>query len=82
MLCSFRPLAHRTILLGIAPQTKPNVDCIVGSRGPGTNEGDLLLMPHLAEIHPAACGRVCEPIAGYKSNRRANSARGVSAIFG
>ena len=71
-----------TILLRAATQTKLNVDCIVGSRGPGTNEGDLLLMPHLAEIRPAACGRVCELIAGYKCNRRANSARGVSAIFG
>ena len=57
------------ILLRIAPQTKLNDDCIIGSRGPGTNEGDFLLMPHLAEVHPGRFrGWVCELIAGYKCN--------------
>ena len=38
------------ILLRAATQTKLNVDYSIGSRGPGTNEGDYLLRPHLAEI--------------------------------
>ena len=50
--CCARSALSPTILLRAATQTKPNVDFLLGSRGPGTNEGDLLLMPHLAEIHP------------------------------
>ena len=57
------------ILLRAATQTKLNVEFRFGSRGPGTNEGDYLLRPHLAEIHPGRSrGRVCELIAGYKCN--------------
>ena len=40
------------VCLRVATQTKPNDEFRPGSRGPGTNEGDFLLMPHLAEIHP------------------------------
>ena len=66
------------ILLRAATQTKPNVDYIFGSRGPGTNEGDYLLRPHLAEIHPGRSrGRVCELLAGYKCNRRASRTGGL-----
>ena len=57
------------ILLRAATQTKLNVDFLFGSRGPapGTNEGDYLLRPHLAEIHPGRSReRVCELLAGYK----------------
>ena len=50
--CCARSALSPTILLRAATQTKPNVEFRFGSRGPGTNEGDLLLMPHLAEIHP------------------------------
>ena len=57
------------ILLRAATQTKLNVEYSIGSRGPGTNEGDSLLRPHLAEIHPGRSrGRVCELLAGYKCN--------------
>ena len=35
-----------------ATQTKPNVENLFGSRGPGTNVMNELLMPHLAKIHP------------------------------
>ena len=57
------------ILLRAATQTKLNVEFRFGSRGPGTNEGDYLLRPHLAEIHPGRSrGRVCELLAGYKCN--------------
>ena len=57
------------LLLRIAPQTKLNDEYLLGSRGPGTNEGDFLLMPHLAEIHPGRPGGwVCELLAGYKYN--------------
>ena len=61
-------LPSRTrLLLRDATQTKPNDEFFMGSRGPGTNEGDFLLMPHLAEIHPGRLGGwVCEPLAGYK----------------
>ena len=40
------------LLLRAATQTTPNVEFRIGSRGPGTNEGDFPFMPHLAEIHP------------------------------
>ena len=61
-----------------ATQTKLNVDYIFGSRGPGTNEGDYFLRPHLAEIHPGRSrGRVCELSAGYKYNRRASRTGGL-----
>ena len=50
--CCARSALSPTILLRAATQTKPNVEFRFGSRGPGTNEGDFLLMPHLAEIHP------------------------------
>ena len=69
------------LYLRAATQTKLNDEYLFGSRGPGTNEGDFLLMPHVAEIHPGRLGGwVCELIAGYKYNRRA-SRTGVSAIF-
>ena len=62
-----REVSCPRILLWDAPQTKPDDDCIIGSRGPGANEGDFLLMPHLTEIHPGRFrGLVCELIAGYK----------------
>ena len=55
------------ILLRAATQTKTDVEKIMGPRGPGANEGDFLLTPHLAEIHPGRLGGwVCEPLAGYK----------------
>ena len=54
----------------------------MGSRGPGTNEGDFLLTPHLAEIHPGRLGGwVCEPIAGYKYNRRAPRTGGLRDLL-
>ena len=66
------------ILLRAATQTKLNVEFLFGSRGPGTNEGDYLLRPHLAEIHPGRFrGRVCELSAGYKYNRRASRTGGL-----
>ena len=66
------------ILLRAATQTKLNVNSRMGSRGPGTNEGDFLLRPHLAEIHPGRSrGRVCELLAGYKCNRRASRTGGL-----
>ena len=52
---------------GRTTQTKIDVDKSMGPRGPGANEGDFLLTPHLAEIHPGRLGGwVCEPLAGYK----------------
>ena len=69
-------------LLRDATQTKLNDDFLLGSRGPGTNEGDFLLMPHLAEIYPGCLGGwICEPIARDTSAIDVHRARGVSAIF-
>ena len=52
---------------GRTTQTKIDVEKMIGPRGPGANEGDFLLTPHLAEIHPGRLGGwVCEPLAGYK----------------
>ena len=52
---------------GSTTQTKIDVEKNIGPRGPGANEGDFLLTPHLAEIHPGRLGGwVCEPLAGYK----------------
>ena len=70
------------ILLRAATQTKLNVEFLFGSRGPGTNEGDYLLRPHLAEIHPGRFrGRVCELSAGYKNNRRASRTGGLRDLL-
>ena len=70
------------LLLRKATQTKLNDELFIGSRGPGTNEGDFLLMPHLAEIYPGRLGGwVCEPIAGYKCNRRASCTGGLRDLL-
>ena len=70
------------LLLRAATQTKLNDEFRMGSRGPGTNEGDFLLMPHLAEIYPGRLGGwVCEPIAGYKCNRRASCTGGLRDLL-
>ena len=67
MLCRTAPSPR--IYVRAATQTKINVEKSIGPRGPGANEGNYLLRPHLAEIHPCRSrGRVCELIAGYKCN--------------
>ena len=62
-----------------ATQTKPNVENRMGSRGPGTNVMNELLMPHLAKIPPHSTRVWIATEAGYKP-KGVQRARRVSAI--
>ena len=77
MLCSFCPLAHNPSTCGHTDQTQRRLPF----RVPWSGDQRGRLPPHAAPRRDpprrAACGRVCEPIAGYKCNRRASRTGGL-----